>query len=368
MTTQIKHPSLTGKERLVKQGIIDGERTFTGPFGLQVGVTDYCNFACEFCHTFSHRRPSDATVAPRNQIAPAVFFRLVDDAASLDVEQISLVGVGEPLLHDQIIDFVKRIGDAGIRSMLTTNGLALTDEKLDGLIEAGLDILNVSVNAATEETYAAVNGPSKGAFFATLVDRLKRLGRLSNRPRLSLRFVVSRRTAPELDAFARLVTDVGADEAVFQNYLPHRWATDIALDDAVKRNVTTRLIAVGQELDAAGIENNARFLAGLYRGEGDPEADPDYFRHHPCTVGWTYALIMEDGSVRPCCYCGGSLGNINERSFKEIWEGESYTSFRQAAMALPKTGVAADWCVCLTQCGSIRDNVRTRHRLHLREG
>ncbi|MBF0171548.1 MAG: radical SAM protein, partial [Nitrospinae bacterium] len=344
--------SLTAKEKLVRLGVKSGVAPFTGPFGLQVGVTDFCNFSCEFCATFSHRRPESDTPAPKNQLDPAVFHRLVADAKAMEVEQISLVGVGEPLLHKEIVPFVAAVTGAGIRCMLTTNGLALTDEKLDGLIGAGLDILNISVNAATAETYALVNGPAKEGFFPTLVERLTKLGRRAERPRLSLRMVVNARTAAEIGLFARLVMAVGAEEGVFQNYATHRWAKEVTLDPATKAALAPALEQAGRELEAAGIDTNARFLAGLWRGDND-EADPDYYRRHPCLVGWTYALIMEDGSVRPCCYCGASLGNINDRSFREIWEGEEYAAFRKLSFNLPTAGKAPERCVCFTLCGSI---------------
>jgi MoaA/NifB/PqqE/SkfB family radical SAM enzyme len=360
-------PPPTAKETLVRRGIVDGGRAFTGPFGLQVGVTDYCNFACEFCHTFSHRLPDESRGKAKNRIAPDRFYRLVEEAAALGVEQISLVGVGEPSLHPEIVRFVAAVKGAGIRCMLTTNGLALTDEKLVGLVDAGLDLLNVSVNAATPATYAAVNGPAKEGVFPQLVERLAACAARprDERPGLKLRLVVSRRTGPEIVTFARLAADVGADEVVYQHYIPHPAAADIALDEADRSAAAHRLDEADTLLNEAGIVSNAPLLARIYRNEPGDEATPDYYRTHPCLVGWTYAMILEDGVVRPCCYCGPALGNIGEASLGEIWFGPAYDAFRRAAVALPETGAAIDGCRCFTGCGSVADNIRTVARLGL---
>jgi radical SAM protein with 4Fe4S-binding SPASM domain len=47
-----------------------------------------------------------------------------------------------------------------------------------------------------------------------------------------------------------------------------------------------------------------------------------------CMSPWMVAYIFPDGSVRPCLSQGVSLGNIGEKPFRQIWNGEAYRRYR----------------------------------------
>ena len=65
-------------------------------------------------------------------------------------------GFGEPLSHPDIVDMVARVKALGAPVELITNGTLLTQEMSGRLIEAGLDVLWVSLDGATPESYADV--------------------------------------------------------------------------------------------------------------------------------------------------------------------------------------------------------------------
>ena len=49
-----------------------------------------------------------------------------------------------------------------------------------------------------------------------------------------------------------------------------------------------------------------------------------------CTFVWTTLQILADGTVRPCCWCNGNLGNLNDNTIEEIWNGELLASMRKS--------------------------------------
>jgi MoaA/NifB/PqqE/SkfB family radical SAM enzyme len=52
----------------------------------------------------------------------------------------------------------------------------------------------------------------------------------------------------------------------------------------------------------------------------------------PCYVGWTYTRILPNGDVIPCCKAHKKpMGNINKKSFKDIWFSDNYDKFRYHA-------------------------------------
>ena len=47
-----------------------------------------------------------------------------------------------------------------------------------------------------------------------------------------------------------------------------------------------------------------------------------------CTVPWTSAVVLGNGDVAACCVPGLVMGNLNEASMQEIWNGKSYQELR----------------------------------------
>lgn len=41
-----------------------------------------------------------------------------------------------------------------------------------------------------------------------------------------------------------------------------------------------------------------------------------------CNYPWTWLMVTSDGNCKPCCFAPGSLGNLNDQSADEIWNGE----------------------------------------------
>ncbi len=65
-------------------------------------------------------------------------------------------GLGEPLLHPDIVEMVALAEELGARTELITNGLLLDQEMAEGLVQAGLDTLVISVDGASPEAHAGI--------------------------------------------------------------------------------------------------------------------------------------------------------------------------------------------------------------------
>lgn len=365
--------SLSPKDELIQKGIMAENRAFTGPYGLQIGITDYCNYSCVFCATFSYRQ-GDLQHEEKKflKLDYSKFAELVRDAAQMKVKQMSIVGVGEPFLHQDIMRFIALVKENSIECMVTTNGATLTRRKVDELIDNKLDIINISLNAATPATYAIMHGEKFGGQFEQVLDsiayiteRKKALG--TDKPHLALRFVITTLNSEELGDFVDKAIELGANELFFQNYVPPPFAEDIALNEDEKKKVAEVLYRLKEKTGRHNIKTNLEFMAAKYADEklasnnlssGGEFSIDDFHSRHSCYVGWTYVMILADGAVMPCCYCGTPLGNINENSFKEIWFGDTYDTFRQNAIDLPKSKTTIINCQCFNNCGSIPDNLR----------
>ena len=116
------------------------------PLIVDLEVTNHCNLECIFCQ----RRTSSA---PQGRMAFSHFRKVVDECAERRAP-IRISGWGEPLVHTQIVDFIRYASEKGVLTKIYTNGLLLTESTMQGLIGAGLGELQFSMQGLNAAQYA----------------------------------------------------------------------------------------------------------------------------------------------------------------------------------------------------------------------
>lgn len=125
---------------------------------LRVSVTDRCNFRCVYCmpkEVFN----SDYRFLPKAELLTyEEILRVVRAAADLGVRKVRLTG-GEPLVRKDLEVLVSHIRSVpGITDLsMTTNASLLTPARAASLRAAGLQRVNVSLDAMDDETFKRVN-------------------------------------------------------------------------------------------------------------------------------------------------------------------------------------------------------------------
>jgi len=119
---------------------------------LRISVTDRCNFRCTYCMPFDEY----TWMAKSEVLSFAEIERVARIFVSLGVTQLRLTG-GEPLVRRQLYRLVGALAAIpGIQDLsLTTNG-ALLGEQAQGLLEAGLHRINVSIDTLKPERFRAI--------------------------------------------------------------------------------------------------------------------------------------------------------------------------------------------------------------------
>lgn len=106
---------------------------------IDIELTNKCNAHCIFC-------PRDKT-PKQGFINFQTFEKAVQRAEEYNHSPIiDLCGLGEPLLHPNVVDYVKYLTDKNFYSRITTNAHLLTKDLSDKLIKAGLNELRVSIS------------------------------------------------------------------------------------------------------------------------------------------------------------------------------------------------------------------------------
>lgn len=120
---------------------------------MRLSVTDRCNLRCRYC------MPQELESIPHDQIMRyEEFLRLTTIFAGTGISRIKVTG-GEPLVRKGCVDFIRSLKQInGIDNVtITTNGVLLA-QNLDGLIEAGIDGINVSLDTLSADRYEKITG------------------------------------------------------------------------------------------------------------------------------------------------------------------------------------------------------------------
>jgi MoaA/NifB/PqqE/SkfB family radical SAM enzyme len=108
----------------------------TRPVVAQIVPIRRCNLACAYCNEYDGSSPP---------VPLPEMLRRIDKLAALGVSVITISG-GEPLLHPQLEDLVRRIRSHGLLATLISNAYLVSPQRIRALNDAGLDYLQISID------------------------------------------------------------------------------------------------------------------------------------------------------------------------------------------------------------------------------
>ena len=111
------------------------------PILVQIVPMRRCNLACTYCNEY------DKTSDP---VPIDVMMRRIDRLAELKSASVTISG-GEPLMHPQLDDILRRIRERRMIAGLITNGFYLGPERIERLNQAGLEFLQISIDNVTPD-------------------------------------------------------------------------------------------------------------------------------------------------------------------------------------------------------------------------
>ncbi len=284
------------------------------PFGLLAELTYRCPLHCPYCSN-----PVDLPPAGK-ELTTEEWKRVLGEASELGVLHALFSG-GEPLLRPDLAELVAAARAAGLYTNLLTSGLGLTPARLEQLHAAGLDSVQISLQADEETLADAIAG---NAGHARKLEAA-RLVRSQGLP-LTLNVVLHRANIDRLPGLIDLAERLGAQRLELANTQFYGWAF---------RNKQALLPTRIQVETAASVAAAAR-----RRLQGRMEilfVLPDYFgdRPKPCMNGWgrRFLTVNAVGDVLPCPTAAEirslRFDNVRHSSLRRIWnDSEAFNRFR----------------------------------------
>jgi MoaA/NifB/PqqE/SkfB family radical SAM enzyme len=126
------------------------------PFIIFVDPSDVCNFQCKFCPTAD--RELMRKIPGRNHVMDlGLYKKIIDDICEFEkpIKVMRLYKDGEPLLNPNFLEMIRYAKEKKCAERIdtTTNASLLTKENSIGMIEAGLDRINISIEGVRKEQY-----------------------------------------------------------------------------------------------------------------------------------------------------------------------------------------------------------------------
>src|SRR5271167_246311 len=305
------------------------------PVCLYLETTNRCNLLCTTCpRTYEQ-------LEPEADMPWELFTSLIDQYPN--IARVVLHGIGEPMLVKDLAQRVAYLKARGIYVLFNTNGTLLTEVNGRALIDAGLDELRVSLDAAESEVFKMVRGKD---FFDKIVANVKNFTRMqrelnSPKPRVSLWLTGLRETVDQLPNFVRLAHEVGVTEVYLQRLVffedPMSENSLARAESALFEHTTEREEALIHEAESIAKQLGVMFSAS---GAVDPGESIKMQRSDSpwslCRRPWSLMYITANGRVLPCCiapfsmkgYSRFTLGDATQSSLREIWNGPEYQRIR----------------------------------------
>ncbi|MFJ9917058.1 pyrroloquinoline quinone biosynthesis protein PqqE [Actinacidiphila glaucinigra] len=283
------------------------------PFGLLAELTYRCPLACPYCSN-----PLNMA-GYRDELALDEWRRVLAEAADLGVLQCHLSG-GEPLLRRDLVEIAAAAHDLGLYTNLVTSALGLSRPRAGQLRAAGLDHVQISIQADEAAVSDRIAGiPS----FRRKIEAMRLVKELGWP--LTVNVVLHRHNIDRVADVLALAEEVGADRVELANTQYYGWAW---------RN-RAALLPSRAQLDAA--EAVVRAARDRLRDRMDViYVISDYYSRYPkpCMGGWAsrQLTVTPNGDVLPCP-AAQSLplprASVREDSLARIWaESPVMTAFR----------------------------------------
>ncbi len=322
-----------------------GDGLSRAPLSITCRLTMRCNLRCRMCHCVHAQDETAQRLREVRDMPVALAKRLVDEVAGHGT-YICFSG-GEPLLYDALPEVFAYARERGVMATAATNA-QLLEERAEELVERGPRVLSVSLLGPPDVHNETVCVPDA---FERLQRGIEAIARAKARRRWTLPVVVINAPMTDLNT-GRLVevAEIVDDWPITALHFQHMWfkpAEALSLQRSAHRGLldedafsemggadqsTVDPEALADEI-AAVIGGPRKRLLAIY-----PSLTREQIRryyHEPAAALsldnalclWLFTFVHPNGEISPCE--GFNAGNLNDRPFMELWNGERLREFRR---------------------------------------
>jgi pyrroloquinoline quinone biosynthesis protein E len=306
---------------IISGGNPQGDSTATpmipNPLALIAEVTHRCPLHCVYCSN-----PLELA-AVSSELSTAEWVDVFRQSGKLGMLHAHFTG-GEPLARPDLTELIAGARAAGLYTNLITSGIGLAEPRLQALVDAGLDHIQLSFQDSREDSANWIAGAKAHAHKIEL-SRIIRRQKIA----FTVNLVIHRQNIDHLDEMIAFIEELAPERMEIAHTQYYGWA----LENRAALIPTRAQLEKAVEAVAAADSR----LAGRIRVDF---VVPDYYARYPkaCMGGWgrRLMLINPSGKVLPCHAAevipGLTFENVREQTLEFIWrESSSFQRFRGEA-------------------------------------
>jgi PqqA peptide cyclase len=284
------------------------------PLALIAEVTHRCPLHCVYCSN-----PLELA-AVSSELTTREWTDVFQQAGDLGMLHAHLTG-GEPLARADLTELIAGARAAGLYTNLITSGVGLGETRLQALVDAGLDHIQISFQDSREEAANWIAGAKAHAHKIELSRIIRR-----HKIAFTVNLVIHRQNIDHLEQMISFIEQLAPERMEIAHTQYYGWA----LKNRAALIPTRVQLEKAVEIVAAAEKR----LAGCVRIDS---VVPDYYARFPkaCMGGWGHRLMLihPSGKVLPCHAAevipGLEFENVREKRLESIWrESSSFQRFR----------------------------------------
>jgi radical SAM protein with 4Fe4S-binding SPASM domain len=277
------------------------------PNDIRIQITSRCNHHCSHCFA------SSKNATTNEELADVDFLNMMNQIAHEELSAISITG-GEPLVRSELVfKMLGQLRNHPATKTLNTNGWFLTMPYAMRLKEAGLNIVQVSLDSIIEEkhdSFRELKGSHRRATEA--IKSSVEMGLETH-----VRTTITSFNYNEMSAILEMALKMGAHRLIVKPLVPSGRGSlyyNPLSPEQHRRAVADLLNQI--RINPNLTQNHVQFLTPCFPFLVDQE----YVKYsEQCECGDNLAFIACNGDVQPCGYAHLVLGNLLETSLERIW-------------------------------------------------
>ena len=294
------------------------------PVRVVIATTDACNLRCPMCISSPHNVHFELPFDTFRELARETFPL---------AKEYHMGGSGEPLLTSYFSKIPPIVKDYQLKMSIITNGMLLT-EKISEMIMPVLRDVKVSFDGATKETFEKIR---PGSCFETIVENIRDFVRIREsspkKAEITLQTTLMYDNIKEFPNIVEIAHDLGVDrvKACFMRALTKEMTPQCLW---FHKKIANRYLEKAEKLAKSyGIRAMFPKRFDLRESHG---IDAKTKKRGFCHYLWEEVWIDTNGDVKPCCHRKSPVvGNINEETFKKIWNNKTYQEMRRRLKSEP---------------------------------
>jgi len=295
-----------------------GTEQLPNPLALIAELTHRCPLHCVYC---SNPMQMAGT---QSELSTQEWTSVFQQAGKLGMLHAHFTG-GEPLARTDLTELISAARAARLYTNLITSGIGLNESRLQALVDAGLDHIQISFQDSREE---AANWIAGAKAHAHKIELSRAIRRRVDQKKLAftVNLVVHRQNLDHLEEMIAFIEQLHPERIEIANAQYYGWALANRASLLPTRTQLDRAIAI--------VADAEQRLAGRIRIDS---VVPDYYAKYPkaCMGGWGRRLMLINpaGKALPCHAAevlpGLSFENVREKTLQWIWqESDSFRRFR----------------------------------------